>query len=172
MICFAPGLGGAYVFLSLPATAARQLLVPAALALAFESVRSPSVGLVASTAAAGCGPTAEKLYPYVSPPENIVPGVAVHFATVCRECSTGCGVLAKNRDGRIIKLEGNPSFPATGGALCIAGQAALQGLYHPDRYRGALSAGKPIAWDAAEKQVADKVGALVNNSTKASTAAG
>ena len=53
MICFAPGLGGAYVFLSLPATAARQLLVPAALALAFESVRSPSLGLVASTAAAG-----------------------------------------------------------------------------------------------------------------------
>ena len=44
-------------------------------------------------------------------------------------------MLAKNRDGRIIKLEGNPSFPGTGGALCIAGQAALQGLYHPDRYR-------------------------------------
>jgi hypothetical protein len=53
MICFAPGLGGAYVFLSLPATSSRQLLVPAALALALESVRSPSVGLVASTAAAG-----------------------------------------------------------------------------------------------------------------------
>lgn len=53
MICFAPGVGGAYVFLSLPATASRQLLVPAALALALESVRSPSIGLVASTAAAG-----------------------------------------------------------------------------------------------------------------------
>ena len=53
MICFAPGIGGAYVFLSLPATAARQLLVPAALALALESVRSPSLGVVASTAAAG-----------------------------------------------------------------------------------------------------------------------
>ena len=53
MICFAPGLGGAYVFLSLPATAARQLLVPAALALAFECCASPSLGLVASTAAAG-----------------------------------------------------------------------------------------------------------------------
>jgi hypothetical protein len=53
MICFAPGMGGAYVFLSLPATAARQLLVPAALALALESVRSPSLGIVASTAAAG-----------------------------------------------------------------------------------------------------------------------
>ena len=53
MIAFAPGMGGAYVFLSLPATSSRQLLVPAALALALESVRLPSLGLVASTAAAG-----------------------------------------------------------------------------------------------------------------------
>ena len=53
MICFAPGQGGAYVFLSLPATAARQLLVPAALALALECVRAPTRGLVLSTAAAG-----------------------------------------------------------------------------------------------------------------------
>jgi hypothetical protein len=53
MICFAPGQGGSYVFLSLPATAARQLLVPAALALALECVRAPTRGLVLSTAAAG-----------------------------------------------------------------------------------------------------------------------
>ncbi|HUG64959.1 MAG TPA: hypothetical protein VMK83_07055 [Gaiellaceae bacterium] len=52
MICFAPGLGGAYVFLSLPATSSRQLLVPAVLVLAFETIRSPSLGLVASSAAA------------------------------------------------------------------------------------------------------------------------
>ena len=53
LIAFAPGMGGAYVFLSLPATSSRQLLVPAALALALESVRAPSRGLVASTAASG-----------------------------------------------------------------------------------------------------------------------
>ncbi len=53
MICFAPGQGGSYVFLSLPATAARQLLVPAALALALECVRAPTRGLVLSTAAGG-----------------------------------------------------------------------------------------------------------------------
>ncbi len=53
MICFAPGMGGAYVFLALPATSSRQLLVPAALALALETVRSPSLGVLASTAAAG-----------------------------------------------------------------------------------------------------------------------
>jgi hypothetical protein len=53
MICFAPGQGGAYVFLGLPATSSRQLLVPAALALALETVRSPSKGLFVTTAAAG-----------------------------------------------------------------------------------------------------------------------
>jgi hypothetical protein len=52
LICFAPGMGGAYVFLSLPATSSRQLLVPAALALALETVRAPSFGVVASTGAA------------------------------------------------------------------------------------------------------------------------
>jgi hypothetical protein len=53
LICFAPGHGGAYVVLALPETAARQLLVPAALALALETIRAPSVPLYASTAAAG-----------------------------------------------------------------------------------------------------------------------
>jgi hypothetical protein len=53
LFCFAPGHGGTYTLLSLPATSSRQLLVPAALALAFESVRKPSAALYASTAAAG-----------------------------------------------------------------------------------------------------------------------
>jgi molybdopterin-containing oxidoreductase family iron-sulfur binding subunit len=115
----------------------------------------------AAAAAAGCGQAAEQLLPYVSPPDNVVPGVAAHFATVCRECPAGCGVLAKNRDGRVIKLEGNPDHPVNGGALCARGQAALQGLYHPDRFRGALVGGKPAKWEDAEKQVADRIGALV-----------
>ncbi len=53
LICFAPGHGGTYTLLSLPATSSRQLLVPAALALAFESIRRPSLPLWVSTAAAG-----------------------------------------------------------------------------------------------------------------------
>ena len=53
LVCFAPGHGGTYTLLSLPATSSRQLLVPAALALAFESLRRPSLALWASTAAAG-----------------------------------------------------------------------------------------------------------------------
>lgn len=53
IICFAPGHGGAYTVLSLPATSSRQLLVPAALALAFEAMRRPSTSLYLTAAAAG-----------------------------------------------------------------------------------------------------------------------
>ena len=123
----------------------------------------------AAVAASGCeksvdelvGSIPTKLIPFVIPPEGIVPGVASYFSTVCRECPAGCGLVAKNRDGRVVKLEGNPDHPVNAGALCIRGQAALQGLYHPDRYRGALMAGKPVAWEEAEKALGDKLQGLV-----------
>src|SRR5262245_49322444 len=110
--------------------------------------------------ASGCGPSPEKYLSAVTPPENITPGVPAYFSTVCRECPAGCGLVAKNRDGRIIKLEGNPDHPLSAGALCIRGQAGLQSLYHPDRFRGPIAAGKPVSWEAAQKQVVDKLGAL------------
>ncbi len=114
----------------------------------------------AAAAAGGCGPSAGQLIPYVVPPDNIIPGVPAYFASVCRECPSGCGLIAKNRDGRVIKLEGNPGHPSNTGALCVRAHAGLQGLYHPDRFQGALSGGKPIDGEAAEKQLADKLGAL------------
>ena len=49
----APRHGGAYTALALPATASRQLLVPAAIALALTYVVRPSRGVLASAAAAG-----------------------------------------------------------------------------------------------------------------------
>src|SRR5437762_12414049 len=88
----------------------------------------------ATAAATGCQRTTETILPLVVPNEQIIPGVAAWFATVCRECPAGCGVIARNREGRVVKLEGNPDHPVNQGALCARGQAALQGLYHPDRF--------------------------------------
>jgi hypothetical protein len=51
--CFAAGHGGSYILLAQPETAARQLLVPSALALAFETIRAPSVPRYASIGAVG-----------------------------------------------------------------------------------------------------------------------
>jgi molybdopterin-containing oxidoreductase family iron-sulfur binding subunit len=118
----------------------------------------------ATAAAAGCQQATEQILPLVVPNENLVPGVPAWFATVCRECPAGCGVLARNRDGRVVKLEGNPDHPVNQGALCARGQAALQGLYHPDRFAGPQQrqgeALTPVSWDNALKRLADKLGGV------------
>lgn len=84
--------------------------------------------------AVGCTSDPDKhLYTLVQAPEDMVTGKSTWYATTCRECPAGCGVLAKNREGRVVKLEGNPSHPVNKGKLCARGQSALQGLYNPDR---------------------------------------
>ena len=90
-----------------------------------------------AAAVAACSPVPpERIIPYVVPPEDVVPGVATWYATVCGECPAGCGMIVRTREGRAVKVEGNPDHPVNRGSLCIRGQASLQGLYNPDRFTG------------------------------------
>lgn len=115
----------------------------------------------AAAAAAGCGKTTETLLPYVIPAPNQVPGVASWYATVCRECPAGCGVVARNREGRVVKLEGNPDHPVNRGRLCVRGQAALLGTYDPDRVPGPqLREGgvwRPLSLADAQRLLAERL---------------
>ena len=116
--------------------------------------------------AAGCSPKAatQKLIPYLIPPQDIIPGTPLYYRTVCRECPASCGVTARTREGRAVKLEGNPEDPIGGGALCARGQAALQALYHPERFRGPqrrTPGGQlaPISWETGEDELAQALSA-------------
>ncbi len=80
----------------------------------------------------------EPLLPYLIPPEDIIPGVANWYASACRQCSAGCGILVRIREGRAKKIEGNPLCPVNEGRLCARGQAGLQVLYNPDRIKQPL----------------------------------
>jgi len=92
---------------------------------------------VAATTATACGKDHyQYLIPYLVSPDSTVPGVSTYYASTCRECAASCGLVVETRDGRALKLEGNPSHPINRGALCARGQSALQGLYNPDRYSG------------------------------------
>ncbi|MBI3804553.1 MAG: molybdopterin-dependent oxidoreductase [Nitrospirae bacterium] len=103
----------------------------------------------------GCAGETKKLIPYVIPDEEIIPGVADWYASVCRECDAGCGILVRVMEGRAKKVEGNPAHPVNRGKLCAKGQASLQGLYNPDRIQeplqreGARGEGRfrPISWE-------------------------
>jgi anaerobic selenocysteine-containing dehydrogenase/Fe-S-cluster-containing dehydrogenase component len=88
--------------------------------------------------AAGCSPPEKNLFSLVQAPEDMVTGKATWYASTCRECPAGCGILAKNREGRVIKVEGNPLHPINQGKICMRGQAAVQGIYNPDRIKTPL----------------------------------
>lgn len=115
----------------------------------------------AALTAAACSEPTGKLIPYLVSPDETVPGVSTYYATTCRECGAGCGLIAETRDGRAIKLEGNPDNPLNHGALCARGQASLQGLYNPDRFRGPMvkenGAWKATTWDDAINRLATGV---------------
>jgi molybdopterin-containing oxidoreductase family iron-sulfur binding subunit len=104
---------------------------------------------------AGCSSDqVEKLIPYLVPIEDQIPGTAVYYASTCRDCPAGCGTHVRVREGRAVKIEGNPEHPVNRGRLCARGQAALQGTYNPDRIRGPLARAadgsfEPISWDDA-----------------------
>lgn len=83
--------------------------------------------------------------------------------TLCLNCSTVCGMIAKVQDGKVLKLEGNPLDPNSRGKLCAKGQAAITMLDDPDRLLfpmrriGPRGSGKweRITWDEAITAIAE-----------------
>ena len=71
--------------------------------------------------------------PYVRPPEEIVPGKPLFFATAMTLGGTGVGLLVESHMGRPTKIEGNPDHPASLGATDLFHQASILTLYDPDR---------------------------------------
>lgn len=112
------------------------------------------MGLSATAAMAACRRAPEQnIYPYTRKPDELVPGVAAWYATACGACPARCGLLVKTRDGRPIKVEGNPSHPVSRGAVCAIGQAAILGLYDDDRARGPRLAGRGASWAEVDAAV-------------------
>ena len=89
---------------------------------------------------------AEKIVPYVSQPEEIVPGKPLYYATAMTLGGTATGLLAKSNEGRPTKIEGNPDHPQSLGATDILAQASLLDMYDPDRSQEILKRGNASTW--------------------------
>ncbi|RME45168.1 MAG: twin-arginine translocation signal domain-containing protein, partial [Chloroflexi bacterium] len=122
----------------------------------------------AATVISGCTVNlqqAEYLETYVHPPEEGLPGQDLWYASTCRQCPAGCGIIVRVSEGRARKIEGNPLHPLNQGKLCARGQAGLQVLYNPDRVRNALqqTGGRgskqfePLYWDDALQLLTERL---------------
>jgi molybdopterin-containing oxidoreductase family iron-sulfur binding subunit len=115
-------------------------------------------GLTAATLAA-CRAPEHRAIPLPVAAEDLIPGVANHYATTCGGCAAACALVVKQRDGRPIKIEGNDESELFGGATCATGQATVLSLYDHERLRGPLWQGEPTTW----RQLDDKVAAALDD---------
>ncbi len=101
---------------------------------------------LAGLAGAGCNdrPTDEKIVPYVQAPEGVQPGKPVIFASAMPLNGYGKGVLVTSREGRPIKIEGNPQHPSTLGGTDVFLQASILDIYDPARSQTPTRAGTGV----------------------------
>ena len=87
------------------------------------------------------------------------------YKSACRVCHGGCGVLVHVKDGKVVKVQGDPASPLNRGRMCPKGLASIELLYHPDRLRhplkktGKRGQGKweRISWEEALGTIASKL---------------
>ena len=101
--------------------------------------------MAASAAMAGLSactklPT-EKIVPYVRPPEEIIPGRPLFYATSMTQAGVATGLLVESHMGRPTKIEGNSEHPGSAGGTDVFMQASILNLYDPDRLRNVLYEG-------------------------------
>jgi MoCo/4Fe-4S cofactor protein with predicted Tat translocation signal len=106
--------------------------------------------MTASLALAGVGACTkqprEEIVPYVRQPENLVPGRPLFFASSIPFSGVAQPVLVESHMGRPTKIEGNPEHPASLGATDTFTQAAVLGLYDPDRAKTITNRGEISSW--------------------------
>ena len=115
---------------------------------------------IALAGASGCqrGPE-EKILPYVQPPEQLLGNRTLYFATAMPFDGYAKGLLVESYQGRPIKIEGNPSHPASLGATDTFCQASLLTLYDPDRSQNVLEGGQISTWATFLNQVSRRLAA-------------
>src|SRR6185436_18259417 len=100
--------------------------------------------------------------PYTNPPEDVSPGVPLHYASVMSRRGEAIGVLVQAYEGRPTKIEGNPDHPASLGSTDLLTQASILDLYDTDRGRTPTHSGIVKGYDEFDgvlKGLSDKYGA-------------
>jgi MoCo/4Fe-4S cofactor protein with predicted Tat translocation signal len=90
----------------------------------------------------------EKIVPYVKPPEEIIPGKPLFYATSMQLAGVATGLLVESNMGRPTKIEGNPEHPGSLGGTDVFTQASVLTLYDPDRSQTVIHEGRISNWDS------------------------
>lgn len=121
----------------------------------------------AVTALASCRSKISKAIPYAYAPVELTPGEALYYASSYVNGNEYCSIIVKNRDGRPIKIEGNPESSVTSGGTTARVQASVLDLYDGGRFHGPLKDRSPVSWEKIDEDITGK---LKDISSKGGTA--
>lgn len=95
------------------------------------------MGASLAMATAGCiRRPVQKIVPYNKQPEEVTLGMSSYYSSTFFDGQEAIGLLIRSRDGRPIKVEGNPRHPFNKGATSARAQAHILSLYDPERLQG------------------------------------
>ena len=107
----------------------------------------------AVSALSACRSRIGKAIPYIIAPEEITPGEALYYSSSFINGSDYCSIIVKTRDGRPIKIEGNPDSGMTRGSTSARVQASVLDLYDTSRFHGPLKDNNSISWEEVDKEI-------------------
>src|SRR6202162_2550194 len=88
----------------------------------------------------------QEIVPYVRQPEQLIPGVAMYYATAFTLSGYANPLLVESHLGRPTKIEGNNLHPASLGGTDVFAQASILGMYDPDRSQAITHLGDVDSW--------------------------
>jgi MoCo/4Fe-4S cofactor protein with predicted Tat translocation signal len=100
----------------------------------FIQLIGASLALAGATACT-TRPSDERMVPFTKTPPELTPGNPLHYASAMTFAGHTSGLLITAREGRPVKIEGNPQHPVNQGAAGVFEQAFLLSLYDPQRAR-------------------------------------
>jgi len=123
--------------------------------------------LAASTAYAATACTSYRdkgeIVPYVDRPEEILPGKPTYYASTFYDDGISYGILVKTREGRPIKIEGNPDDFINKGKIPSKVHASILNLYDPERLQYPKVNNKKSSWENIDQEIVDKLGTAQEN---------
>src|SRR5882762_8490817 len=108
-----------------------------------DFLKALGFGVGAVTLAACQKVPVHKSIPYLIKPEEVTPGIANYYVSTYE----GHAILVKTREGRPIKIEGNPNDLLSKGGLSGQAQASVLDLYDVNRLKNPTQNGNEASWN-------------------------
>ncbi|MBV8388953.1 MAG: TAT-variant-translocated molybdopterin oxidoreductase [Mucilaginibacter sp.] len=121
-----------------------------------DFLKALGFGVGAVTLAACQKVPVHKSIPYLIKPEEVTPGIPNYYVSSYE----GHAILVKTREGRPIKVEGNPNDLLSKGGLNAQAQASVLDLYDYNRLKGPIRGGSDTTWEQLDGFVKNELTAI------------